>query len=528
MDNSMMSSFMGIQMISQFKDKNFMEIIIALLMIVMVPLIPEIKKFIKEYSINFIKAKKQQVLEMAPSITNSKIIKSSIKYTQLGKSKSGSNNDITDITIKAINHYLCNINQSKFLHFKSDYLVSLKEEFKINNDISCKVKIITQETDEEYSTYDIYLFSYTFELEKLKEFVNTIKKNYIYEQNNKLGNQKYYFDEIPFIIPQEMDGSYRYEIAPKSITFTKTPFNTNKSLANVFGDHLKIVKNRVDMFIHNKKWYEQKGLPYTLGILLHGPPGTGKTSLIKAIAKDTNRHIFNIKLSNYTTQSQLRDLFFNEQVSITYNGQIEHYSIPVNHRIYVLEDIDCLSEVVLAREFHKDNISILSNNNSENTSEQEQESESELESESKQKPQKPLEASPFTSMFRNQSSQSRKNKNKNKKNIEPNKEQLNLSFLLNLFDGVLETPGRILIMTSNCPEKLDKALIRPGRIDLNIRVGYCDNKMIEEMVNFFYSKNDFKLNNNFNTQITPAELNCMLLNNIESIDNFKQYLSNIN
>ena len=193
MDNSMLSSFMGVQMMSQFKDKSYIEIIFALLMMFIIPLVPEIKKTLKEFGENYIKKKKQEVLEMAPAIVSEKIIKSSIKYTHLGKAKSGSNNDTTDITIKAINNYLCNINQSKFLHFKTDYLVSFKDEFKINNDISCRVRIISQETEEEYPTYDIFIFSYTFELEQLKEFVEKIKKNYIYEQNNKLGTQKYSF-----------------------------------------------------------------------------------------------------------------------------------------------------------------------------------------------------------------------------------------------------------------------------------------------------------------------------------------------
>lgn len=516
MDNSMLSSFMGVQMVSQFQDKTFFEIVIALLMIIVVPLVPEIKKTIKQMGENYLKQKKQEILDLTPKLINEKVIKSSIKFTQLGKSKSNSNNDNIDVTIKAINNYLCNINQSKFLHFKTDYLVSYKEEFEISKDISCRVRIVAQETEEEYASYDIFIFSYTLELEDLKKFINKIKTNYIYEQNNKLGTQKYYFDEIPFVIPKEMDGSLRYEIAPRNMTFTKTPFNTNKSLKNVFGDHLSIVKNRIDMFVNNKRWYEEKGLPYTLGVLLHGPPGTGKTSLIKAIAKDTGRHIFNIKLSNNTTQSQLRDLFFNDQISITNNGQTEHYTIPVDHRIYVLEDVDCLTDVVLSREFIKD----------------EEEVETDMDKVNKEfeQEQKPEEVSGFQAMFRQNTSMnsfhspiptrlsSKKTKN------EPNKEQLNLSFLLNLFDGVLETPGRILIMTSNHPEKLDKALIRPGRIDLNIKVGYCDNDMIEEIVNFFYNIDDFRINIDFDKDITPAELNCMLLNNIENIDNFKQVL----
>ena len=77
-----------------------------------------------------------------------------------------------------------------------------------------------------------------------------------------------------------------------------------------------IDKERMDLFSNNPDWYKEKGIPHTLGILLHGPPGTGKTSLIKAIAKDTNRHIFNIRLYPDTTKTQLHNLFFNENVKL--------------------------------------------------------------------------------------------------------------------------------------------------------------------------------------------------------------------
>lgn len=45
-------------------------------------------------------------------------------------------------------------------------------------------------------------------------------------------------------------------------------------------------------------------------------------------------------------------------------------------------------------------------------------------------------------------------------------EQLTLGHILQVFDGILETPGRILIMTTNHPEALDPALVRPGRVDV--------------------------------------------------------------
>ena len=44
--------------------------------------------------------------------------------------------------------------------------------------------------------------------------------------------------------------------------------------------------------------------------------------------------------------------------------------------------------------------------------------------------------------------------------------------LLNVLDGVVDTPGRIVVMTTNIVEALDPALIRPGRIDKRILLDY--------------------------------------------------------
>jgi chaperone BCS1 len=51
-------------------------------------------------------------------------------------------------------------------------------------------------------------------------------------------------------------------------------------------------------------------------------------------------------------------------------------------------------------------------------------------------------------------------------------DKLDLAGLLNVLDGVVDCPNRILIMTTNHPEKLDAALIRPGRIDKIVYLGY--------------------------------------------------------
>jgi ATP-dependent 26S proteasome regulatory subunit len=63
---------------------------------------------------------------------------------------------------------------------------------------------------------------------------------------------------------------------------------------------------------------------------------------------------------------------------------------------------------------------------------------------------------------------------------------IHLDDLLNIIDGIKETPGRILIISSNHYDKLDDALTRPGRIDLTIKMDNASRKTIVEMYRHFY------------------------------------------
>jgi chaperone BCS1 len=66
-------------------------------------------------------------------------------------------------------------------------------------------------------------------------------------------------------------------------------------------------------------------------------------------------------------------------------------------------------------------------------------------------------------------------------------QKLNLSGLLNCLDGVIDTPDRMIIMTSNHPKKLDPALIRPGRIDKLVEFGYLDQTQAIELLRHYFS-----------------------------------------
>ncbi|KPJ13551.1 Mitochondrial chaperone BCS1 [Papilio machaon] len=64
--------------------------------------------------------------------------------------------------------------------------------------------------------------------------------------------------------------------------------------------------------------------------------------------------------------------------------------------------------------------------------------------------------------------------------------RVTFSGLLNCLDGVASTEARIVFMTTNYLERLDPALVRPGRVDLKEYVGYCDQEQVELMFLRFY------------------------------------------
>merc|ERR1719473_1522770 len=66
------------------------------------------------------------------------------------------------------------------------------------------------------------------------------------------------------------------------------------------------------------------------------------------------------------------------------------------------------------------------------------------------------------------------------------KDRLNLSGLLNVLDGVVDTPERIVVMTTNHPEILDPALIRPGRIEKKLFLGFMKSHNVVSMIEHYF------------------------------------------
>jgi hypothetical protein len=63
---------------------------------------------------------------------------------------------------------------------------------------------------------------------------------------------------------------------------------------------------------------------------------------------------------------------------------------------------------------------------------------------------------------------------------------ITLSDLLNVLDGSVESPGRIIIFTTNHPERIDPALLRPGRVDLQIHFDMASRQVIADLYKCYY------------------------------------------
>ena len=203
-----------------------------------------------------------------------------------------------------------------------------------------------------------------------------------------------------------------------------------RDLSTVILDQRKkqALLNDIEEFLHLriKQWYANHGIPYRRGYLFSGPPGTGKTSLASAIAGAFGLDIYVLSLMDSSmTESHFMRLFS---------------EVP-EQCVVLLEDIDAAGVTTtrdianLPAENH--NTNGLSNDGDAS--------------------QRPMRRRAEINTTRPEASSN---------NVSS---QISLSGLLNAIDGISSHEGRILIMTTNAPQALDRALIRPGRVDLHIQ-----------------------------------------------------------
>lgn len=165
---------------------------------------------------------------------------------------------------------------------------------------------------------------------------------------------------------------------------------------------LEEVVAEINAFRESHGWYADRGIPHRRGYLLHGPPGTGKTTLPHVIASQLGLSIYSVNVGGRgLTDSSLRGLM----------------NLLPWGALVVFEDVDAVFD-------------------------------------------------------------GRKQENEHS--------SLTFSGLLNAIDGIGGSNGRVLFMTTNHPERFDPALIRPGRVDRQIELGYATATQAERMFRWFF------------------------------------------
>ena len=370
-------------------------------------------------------------------------------------------------------------------NYKSDcgisdlFIVNQTRWFKINNRFWCRVKFDksegrTEKDDLQSSTetITIEIRSYTESVQAIRDFLDEITVEYLDRVNNKRLNRLFIYT-YEYVLENQSQYDRRSRRMELSYDcWSECVFNSTRNFSNIFFDQKGELLRKIDFFKNNREWYEKEGHPYTLGLALHGPPGTGKTSVIKCIANYLGRHLVVIPINKIKTQTEFSQCYFQD----TYNKSNKKHSISFDNKIIVLDDIDCMSDIVLQRK-------------------------EETETKPKEKPN--IDTNTFiTSIVRGVRDGDDVLANMSKEEDD----KLTLSFLLNIIDGIRETPGRILIITSNFYNKLDAAMKRPGRIDMAIEMKNASITTICQMYKKYYNESFPNPNRLKNNVLSPAKI----------------------
>lgn len=395
------------------------------------------------------------------------------------------------------------------------------------------------------------------------------------------------------------------------ITYKQYVLSDEKTFDCLFFPEKKDLLTLLDDFLLRRGKFNVHGFPKKLGLLLDGPPGSGKTSLIKALAAYTKRHVVSISLEKIKSNQQLMDIMFELAFPIV-GHEDGGLRLKMEDIIFVMEDVDCASNVVFARKGAQryrgavaatssavaaTSSAMTENGDTTNTSTNEQkpsatpldlaipkpaalvrsvsvpvgpvpcrtldqitlkplsvpgndppppwsgearklcvaaqiaysslepllkewsktkgvvsfeelaelilQNESELPLKEMEKKRVLREARALVgnddedevhvetpvveigSASDSEAEQNGQKKKKSKRKTQKNTSSFTLAGLLNVLDGVVDSPGRIVVMTTNHPEKLDPALIRPGRINQRLHMGYMCVEQLQLMAEHY-------------------------------------------
>lgn len=305
------------------------------------------------------------------------------------------------------------------------------------------------------------------------------------------------------------------------VSFTQVPNCSKKTFDDCFFPQKSHVLQMIDDFKAGTGPYSRVSTQKKMVFLLHGVPGCGKTSFIKALSNRLERNIFQISLERFTSLESFRAFFYSTYVSL--GGNIAGLHVPFKKRIVVFEEIDTAGNIVMNRDTlrkMKQDRSCLS---------------------------KFAELPYFTKIADKTMVERLKNKKKKENTDNDDVDNafiesglstdgpISLGDVLMLLDGITEIEEFVCVMTTNHKDILDPALVRPGRVTCDLEFSLMRTAEIKQLLHYHFTTpfdltkeqvkhNDAKITDIatlIDNKYTPSKLEYFCLNccNLQALSN---------
>lgn len=331
------------------------------------------------------------------------------------------------------------------------------------------VEIITVENKEEAVNEDGKAFtkrSYDVTVLLKTAMSYDILKKYITEKRDGY-LEMIYSDKLKQSLYEPLDA----KSTNVAVVHQKVEIDYKKTFDDLYIPNKKQIVKQIDDFKNKEGIYKKTGVANKLGILLHGKPGTGKTSFIKALANRHNLSVIVVNLECIKDKQQLFHLFGDKSIYVRSGRADKSEILSMKRRLYVFEEIDSAGDIVMDRD---------------KKAEKDERIQQSL-----------LKAN--DSKYKNM-----------------NSSPINLQDMLRLLDGLNELDGCIYVATTNKIDFLDPALIRDGRFNIKIELNEIKKEELFLMLKDYYPEEDVdeleEIANYMGGKYSPAELEANMMN----------------